>query len=262
MNKLPNEILTKIILNSKIEDIENSCKLDSDMYEYCKNNEDYLSRELFKIHLPNIKLPDGKITFVSFKILYNGLTFDEGISHYFNFNSADKITIDIFLLNNLYENDVFGNYGYTWVINDYNDNHNLVKYYLYKYISLSNKGDISTDFDVYAFWIIESLLYKGFDQEFIIDIFNKFSNKITNINPGFYDENFEQIDNDPLVKSLDKKFYDLALLLVDKYDKDNLDHYISVWIEDFITEFEEENPTELYRTDLINKLSHLISLNV
>lgn len=255
MNNLSEDVLQEIILKSDIKDILNTCKLNSYIYNYCKNNENYLSRQLYKKHLPNILLPENKhITLMSFKILYDGINFDEGSYYYFIFDNADKITIDIFLLNNLQEDTFDSHYGYCFMINEQKNNKLLVKYYLYKYISILKKKEFEK-FDEFAFWILSCLLENNYDEDYIIDIYNRIP-EINRLHPGFYDEN-EVVDDDPLVKCINLKYYNLALKIVSKYTYDNIDTYVSIQIENFLEDLIEE-PEEVPQ-ELIKQLTTIIS---
>lgn len=258
MDNLPSEVFDKIILQSDINDILLVCNSNKEIYNYCKSNENYLSRKLFKIHLPNILLPNTKqITLRSFEIIFNGIQNEDN----FIFDKADKITVDIFLLND-FQNDNYGQgvYDYCWIISDQKNNKLLVKYYLYKYFQkISTNPKIN--FNDYSFWILSCLLSYKYDEDFIISIYNKLP-QFDKLEPiAVNDEYYETIDeDDPLILSIEKEYYNLSLLIISKYNYNNIHYQVSNRIEVFIENFQEIEELTNIQTTLVNKLIELITI--
>ncbi len=257
MDNLPSEVFDKIILQSDINDILLVCNSNKEIYNYCKSNENYLSRKLFKKHIPKIVLPNNQITLRSFEIIYNGIQNEDN----FEFDKADKITVDIFLLND-FQDDNFGHgvYDYCWIIYNQKNNKLLVKYYLYKYIQkISTNPNININ--DYSFWILNCLLSHDYDEDFIISIFNKLP-QFDKLEPiVINDEYYETInEDDPLILSIEKEYYNLSLLLISKYNFNNIHYQVSNVIESFIENFQEIEELTNIQTTLVNKLIELISI--
>ncbi len=211
MNELPAEIIYKIHLYLDVSDLISLESSGRYMWACYVRNEDYIIKHLYK-NLPEIILnTDKKLSLKSYWILYGA---DNDYKH---FDKCDEVTIDLFLLNNYYDTNWYDRYGFSWVIkNRYNEN--IISYYIKKYIEYSIAVIIITNFEVYGFWILSELLYYNHDEEYIINIYNLIPIYIDLLRSDVLDDLYYDMCHDPLIRCLDKKYYKLASLIIEKYD--------------------------------------------